>query len=54
MDANDLSSEFGGVVRSGPLLRVDGRQVAIKYRFSGSSKCSLYLINRRGMEAEQG
>lgn len=53
MDANGLSSEFGGVVRSGPLLRVDGRQVAIKYRISRSSKCSVYLIKRRGMGASK-
>lgn len=45
-EANDSSSKFG-IVRSGPLVRVDGnqvidgKQVAIKYRTSGSSKCSV-------------
>lgn len=43
-----------GVVRSGPLLRIGGRHVTIKYRISGSSNCSVYLIKRMGMGAEQG
>lgn len=61
-EANDSSSKFG-VVRSGPLVRVDGNQVidgkqylrlAIKYRTSGSSKCSVQLTKRMGIGAEQG
>lgn len=43
-----------GLVRNGPLLRVEGRQVAMKYRISGSNKCSVYLMKRMEMGAEQG
>lgn len=41
------------LVRNGPLLRVEGRQEIMKYRISGSNKCSVYLMKRTETRAEQ-